>query len=213
MPDQVLAITGSPRRGGNTDVLIEAALEGARAAGAETELLALRDMQIAPCVACNACFKTGACRVQDEYQDVFDKLLSTDLIILGSPVFFMSVSAQTKLMMDRCQCLWAKKYILQEPIIDPPRDRRGIVIAVGGSRGKRMFDGLHWTVKHWFDVLDMRFAAALYVNQVDAKGDAPKHAAAVDQARRLGRTLVEDEGLGSDRTLKVEEFGGLPRSQ
>ena len=189
MADRVLGIACSPRRNGNTDVLLHAALEGARAAGAETELVALRDKQLSPCVECNSCFNTGACRVQDDYQGILDKLVATDRIIFASPVFFMSVTAQAKLLIDRCQCLWSRKYVLEEPLIQPARDRRGMVIAVGGSKGKRMFDCVHWTLKHWFDVLDMRFAAALYVNQVDAKGDAEQHPSAVAETRRLGRLL------------------------
>ncbi len=208
---KVLAISGSPREDGNTEVLLRAALEGAEAAGAETELLACRDLDVRPCIACNWCFKHGTCRfTDDDFAPVLEKLLSFDRIIFGSPVFFMTVSAQAKLLIDRCQCLWSRKYIMKEPVIDPPRERRGMVIAVGGSRGKKMFDGLHWTMRHWFDVLDMRFVAALYVNQVDARGDAPKHTKAIGEARRLGQALAGNAALGAEKTERVELFEGIP---
>ena len=209
MKPRVLAISGSPRPRGNTEALLEAALEGARSAGAETGLIALRQTRLSPCVACNSCFKTGLCRIEDEFTGILDQLLTTDRIIFGSPVFFMNVTAQAKLMIDRCQCLWSRKYVLKQPIIDPPRVRLGMVIAVGGSKGKKMFECVQWTMKHWFDVLDMRFAAALYVNQVDAKGDVGRHPAAFREAKRLGQALVEDDQLGAEKTVKCELFGGI----
>ncbi len=209
MSQTVLLISGSPRRGGNTDTLLAAAAEGAEAAGGAPEWIAARDLRIKPCIACNWCFQHGECRFKDDdFQRVFERLLAADRVIFGSPVFFMSVSAQAKLLIDRCQCLWSRKYVMKQPAVSPPRERRGMMIAVGGSRGKRMFDSVHWTMRHWFDVLDMRFAAALYVNQVDALGDAKRRPRALAEARRLGRALVEDASLGVEKTLRVELFAG-----
>lgn len=206
MSVKVLGLSASPRRGGNSDVLLEAALSGAESEGAETELVALRDLRLSPCVECNACYRTGSCRIQDDYQAIFDKLLAVDHIVFSTPVFFMAVAAQGKLLIDRCQCLWSKKYELKQAIVDPARERRGLVIAVGGSKSKRMFDCIHLTMKYWFDVLDVGYAANLFVNKVDAKGDAVKHPTAVAEARRLGAAIVQNGSLGGENPTNVELF-------
>ena len=206
MSARVLGLAASPRRGGNSDVLLEVALAGAEAEGAETELVALRELRLSPCVECNACYKTGVCRIQDDYQAVFEQLLAADHIVFSTPVFFMAVAAQGKLLIDRCQCLWSKKYELKQAVIDPARARRGLVVVVGGSKSKRMFECIHMTMQYWFDVLDVDYWGNLFVNKVDAKGDAEKHPNAVAEARRLGAALVQGGSLGGESPTSVELY-------
>jgi len=204
---KVLVISASPRAGGNTDLLAKEALRGAESAGAAAEYVALRSLNISPCVECYACAATGLCRIDDDYQPVFEKLLVADRLIFASPVFFMTVSAQAKLLIDRCQCLWSRKYLLKEPLFpDGPRDRRALVIAVGGSRSRNMFDSVRLTMKYWFDALEMGYFANLFVNQVDARGDVLKHPAAMTEAFRLGAGLCAAEPMPPQPTT-VELFG------
>lgn len=193
MPLTVLGISASPRRLGNSELLLREALGGAEAAGAATECLALADYAIAPCVECNACARTGACRVHDDYQVVLDKMLAADRIVFATPVFFMTVSSQAKMLIDRCQCLWAAKYLLKKPLYaGPPRDRRALVIAVGGSRSVKMFDSVRLTMKYWLDALGVTYAANLFVNHVDEVGEVRKRPQVLAEAGRLGRQLVTD---------------------
>ena len=192
---KVLGLSASPRTKGNSDLLLREALAGAESEGAEVEHVALRDLTIAPCVSCNACYKTGVCRVQDDYQAVFQKMLDADRLIFATPVYFMAVCAQGKLVIDRCQCLWSRKYVLKEPVFDiGKRYRRGMVIAVGGSKSKKMFDSIRMTMKYYFDVLEIDYVSNLFVNRVDEKGDVLKHPSAMQEARRLGMRLVTDDG-------------------
>jgi len=191
MPLKVLGISCSPRMKGNSDRLMREALAGAAFAGAEAEYLSLHRMTIAPCVECNACYKNGVCRVQDDYQGVLSRMSAADRLIFATPIFFMGVCSQGKLLIDRCQCLWSRKYVLKAPLSDTvPRGRRGMVIAVGGSKSKKMFDCVRLTMKYFFDVLDVAYAASLFVNKVDAREDILKHPAAMKEAYRLGRELV-----------------------
>ena len=196
---KVLGISASPRERGNTDLLLREALRGAEAAGAEVEVVALRDLKIGPCIECYRCARTGCCAVEDDYQAVYAKLLATDRLIFATPVFFMGVSAQAKLLIDRCQCLWARKYLLKQPLFaDGPRDpsaslrasRRAMVIAVGGTKGKKMFECVRLTMKYFFDAAEFAYAANLFVNQVDGRGDILKHPRAMAEAERLGRALA-----------------------
>ncbi|MGB2755441.1 MAG: flavodoxin family protein [Phycisphaerae bacterium] len=188
---KVLGISTSPRADGNSDRLLKEALRGAEDAGGRTEYFSLRGFTIAPCAECNACHKTGLCRVQDDFQAVFEKLLSADRLVFATPIFFMTVSAQAKLLIDRCQCLWARKYVLKAPLFpEGSRDRRGLVIAVGGSRSKKMFESVALTMKYWFDALEIGYFANLFVNRADARGDILERPQALEEAFRLGRALA-----------------------
>lgn len=188
---KVLGISASPRIQGNSDLLLRQALAGAESAGAQTEYVRLAELSIAPCVECNSCYKTGRCRVDDDYQTLYSKMLETDHLIFATPIFFMTVCAQAKLLIDRCQCLWAHKYVLKQPLIETARrDRRAMVIAVGGTKSKKMFESVRLTFKYYLDVLDMSYAANLFVNKVDARGQIKENTAAMEQAFRLGCELV-----------------------
>ena len=98
---RILGIVGSPRKNGNTEILMREALKVARDAGCETELFLMSEKQVAPCDACGTCFEAGSCVIQDDMQDLYAMMERADGIILGSPVYFGSVSAQTKAIMDR----------------------------------------------------------------------------------------------------------------
>ena len=186
----VLGISTSPRLGGNSDLLLREALAGAESAGAEVEYLRASDLEIAPCIECNSCYKTGRCRIEDDYQMLYAKLLDVDRLIFATPIFFMAVCAQAKTLIDRGQCLWAHKYVLQKDLISPPRHRRAMVIAVGGSRGKKQFESIRLTMKIYFDSLQMDYVANLFVNKIDQLGAIKKHPSALKEAYRLGRELI-----------------------
>jgi len=103
---KILAIIASPRgMQGNTGRLLEEVLAGVAAAGAETELLALKSLKVQPCVACDVCHKTGVCNLADDYEAIREKLLDCDGFILASPNYIFSVTAQLKALFDRCNGL------------------------------------------------------------------------------------------------------------
>jgi multimeric flavodoxin WrbA len=129
---KVLGLAGSPRRGGNTDLLLAEVMKGAKSKGAGVKTIVLNDLKISPCQHCDACFEAGVCKVKDDMQTVYREMEKADRIVLASPVQFMGVSAQAKAMIDRCQALWARKYILKQPPLGDRRPRKGLFIAVGG---------------------------------------------------------------------------------
>ena len=204
MAMKVLGISASPRLRGNSDLLLRRALAGAEAAGAKTEYVRLRELNIAPCIECNSCYRTGACVVGDDYQMLSAKLFEADRLIFATPIFFMSVCAQGKLLIDRCQCLWAARYVLKQPLITTGRDRRAMVIAVGGSKSKKMFESVRLTMKYFFDVLDMSYTTNLFVNKVDALGEIEKHPSAMDEACRLGRELISSDTPAPEKPINIE---------
>jgi multimeric flavodoxin WrbA len=98
---KVLGIVGSPRRNGNTEIVVKAALEAAAGVGAETDIVLLAEKKVAPCDGCASCAKTKKCKVKDDFAEVFDKMASADAILFASPSYFESVTPQMKALIDR----------------------------------------------------------------------------------------------------------------
>jgi multimeric flavodoxin WrbA len=188
---RVLGISGSPRRGGNTDLLLAEVMKGAAGKGAEVKTVILNDLEISPCQHCDACFEAGVCKIKDDMHMVYDELEKADRIVLASPVQFMGVSAQTKAMIDRCQALWARKYILKRPPLSDERQRKGLFISVGGMTLANLFEPALATVKSWFKVLDIAYEGDLLFPGVDEKGAIKEHPDALKQAFTAGQRLVE----------------------
>jgi multimeric flavodoxin WrbA len=186
---KLLAILGSPRRGGNTEILLDEAIRGAHERGATWEKVVLRDLKIRPCLEIYQCARTGNCAIQDDMQPLYGKLTETERLIIASPIFFYSVSGLTKAMIDRCQALWARKYRLRLPI-SSGKDRRGAFISVAATRGKRLFDGVRLTMRYFFDAIDVAYGDELLVPGVDEKGAIRAHPAALEAAYTLGSRLV-----------------------
>ncbi len=187
---KLMAIYGSPRRRGNTALLLEQAVLGAREAGAEVEEIVLRDLKMSPCLEIYGCKKTGRCAIQDDFQMVYDRILKSDGILLASPVFFYTVSAHTNILMDRCQSLWVRKYWLQSgPSEKRPARRKGLFLSVGATKGKKLFDGVLLTVRYYFDALDCELWRSLLYRGLDAEGDVLRHPEYLEEARRAGREI------------------------
>ena len=190
---KVLGIFGSPRRGGNTELLLEEALRGAEKEGAKVERLYLSEFTITPCKECHGCDNTGNCVIMDDMGKIYPKLLEADIIILASPIFFYGVTAWAKAMIDRSQAFWARKYLLKDPSLGKEgKKRKGFFISVGATKGPKVFEGAIQTVKYFFDVLNVEYVGELVFRNVEAKGDILKHPEALQQAFEAGRRLAKE---------------------
>jgi len=190
---RVLGIAGSPRRGGNTDLLLAEVMKGAASRGAEVKTVILDDLKIAPCQHCDACLETGRCKIEDDMQMVYDELMKADRIVLASPMQFMTVTTQMKAMIDRCQSLWARKYVLKQPPLgSEPGKKKGLFISVGGRKVANLFEPALVTVKALFKVLDIDYAGELVFPGIDEKGAITRHPDALKQAFLAGQKLVEN---------------------
>jgi multimeric flavodoxin WrbA len=188
---KVLGIAGSPRRGGNTDLLLAEFMKGAASQGAETKTIELRGFKFETCRHCDACLKTGQCVVKDDMQDIYRELEQSDRIVIASPVQFVGPTAQLKAMIDRCQCLWARKYVLKIPPLDEERPRKGFFISVGGTKLKNMFEPSLAVVKTWFHILNVEYAGELLFKGIDEKGAVKEQSDTLKQAYEAGQKLVE----------------------
>jgi multimeric flavodoxin WrbA len=188
---QILAIYGSPRRRGNTATLLKHAVQGAVDAGAQVNEIVLRDLKMSPCLEIYACKKEGRCAIKDDFQQVVDQILSAKGLILASPIFFYTVSAHTKILMDRCQSLWVKKYWIDKvPFGQWEPKRKGLFISAGATKGKKLFNGVLLTVKYFFDVLDMELFRSLLYRGLEFEGDVLKFPEYLEDAYEAGKALA-----------------------
>jgi multimeric flavodoxin WrbA len=121
--------------------------------------------------------------------DIYPKLLDADVVIIASPMFFYGVSSQAKALIDRCQALWARKHILKQSL--PNSGRKGAFIAVGATKGKRLFEGAILTVKYFFEAIGVEYADELLIRGVDARGEIKEHPIALSDAFELGKRVVQ----------------------
>ncbi|MFC1928056.1 flavodoxin family protein [Chloroflexota bacterium] len=189
---KVLGIAGSPRRGGNTGLLLAEILRGAASQGAEVKTIIINNLKITSCQHCDACLEKGNCRIDDDMQMVYREMEEADRIVLASPIQFMGVTAQMKAMIDRCQCLWARKYVLKVPPLGEERERKGFFVSVGGTRLTNLFEPALVMVRTLFRILDITYAGELLFSGVDEKGAIKKYPDALQQAFLAGRKLVEE---------------------
>ena len=188
----ILAIYGSPRRKGNTSLLLQRAVEGARGAGAQVDEVVLRDLKMSPCLEIYGCLKTGRCAIKDDFQAVYDQIVECQGLILASPIFFYAVSAHTKILMDRCQSLWVKRFWLEKtPLNQKGSTRKGLFISVGATKGKRLFDGTLLTVRYFFDAIDTELWRSLLYRGLDFEGDILKQPESLKEAFEAGKDLAK----------------------
>jgi len=177
---KALGIVCSPRKGGNTEILVREALAGAKESGAEVELLRVSDMNVAACDGCETCHQSGECRIKDDMQKVYKKMLAADGIILGSPVYFWSVSGQAKTLMDRTYALRYPYHKLKNKV--------GGAIVAAGRRGS--VNALS-VINNFFLGHDMLATGLGISGYGTRKEEVKQDKRAMQGARSLGRQVVQ----------------------
>jgi len=189
----IVGIMGSPRRNSNTEILLDAALSGAAQCGATTQKVQVCELNVRPCLERYHCAVDGNCSIQDDMSRLYDALVLADCIILASPVFFYGLSSQAKALVDRCQALWVRRYVLKSWNPDTEA-RKGALIAVGATKGPRLFDGVLLTAKYFFDAVGVRHFDQLLVRGIDARAQVRDYPDYVEQAVEMGRRLAAGTG-------------------
>lgn len=197
MPVKVLAFAGSPRRGGNSETLLDWVLAAmAKDPGVVIEKVALTEANINPCRGCNACQKLNKCVQRDGMDIIHDKIIEADIIILAAPIFCMGIAAQAKALIDRAQVFTSRKYVLKLPVVPKERKGRrlGAFLSTAGQNWSYVFDAAIPSVKCFFNVIEVKDKDISYlmVNHVDEKGAILNHMTARADADKLGMTLVSE---------------------
>lgn len=187
---KVLGIYGSPRSGGNSDILLDRVLDGAASAGGEITRIYVREMDFSGCTECGGCDETGECTVMDDMQDSYPMLVDSPVIILASPVFFLGLSAQVKAFIDRAQALWRKRMLLKTPSGRKRHDGgRGYLVMVGAASGPEQFRGSELTVKYFFDALDKSYGGGAFF-RAEGKGSILDRPEEMKRAYEFGRNAL-----------------------
>ena len=183
---QVLVILGSPRRVGNSAALAARISRGAESAGAEVETLFLQDLEISPCRGCNTCQKhdSKGCAIKDDMQEIYPKLIRADAWVIASPVYWFTMSAQTKIFMDRCYALPA---YAEDPFA-------GKLIAIAMSYGdvdpvKSGCVNALRTFQDAFSYTGSKVVGMVYGSAMRA-GEIENNEALMREAEELGKRLV-----------------------
>ena len=197
MAIKVLAFAGSPRRGGNSETLLDWVLDAMKKVGdVEIEKVPLTEANVNPCRGCNACEVLNKCVQRDGMDILHDKIIEADCIVLSAPIFCMGICSQAKALIDRFQVFRSRKYVLKLPIVPPERKgkRLGIFLSTAGQDWDHVFDGAVPSVKCFFHVIEIKDSDIHYlmINNVDEKGAILNHPSAKQDAERLGRDVIRE---------------------
>ena len=182
---KVLIVKGSPRKKGNSAVLAEQVAEGARSLGAEVETVILHDLDIEPCDGCGICRTIGkGCHIDDDMQALYPKVREADALVLAGPVYFFTVTAQTKLFMDRCYA------IVKTGDNALAGKRVGIVLTYGGvdAFGSGAVNALR-TFQDACNFLGAELAGTVY-GRAAGPGEIRSNTKLMERAYALGQSLA-----------------------
>ncbi|NLO74439.1 MAG: flavodoxin family protein [candidate division WS1 bacterium] len=185
----IVAVAGSPRRGGNTEQLLSAAAQGAAEEGARVEWVRPNEMNFVACQHCGGCTKTGVCVIRDDMQAVYTLIERMAGMLLASPVYFASVTAQVKALIDRAQALWARKYLLRQPLSADGKERRLLFLSALGGEAKSQIEGTRGVVRAFAATFDGQYEELIFP-LVDQPEEITEHWTALPQAHAAGASLV-----------------------
>ncbi len=186
---QVLGVMTSPRKCGNSDILLDAALAAARDNGAITEKVVVNDLAFVPCQACVQVRDDGRCIIDDDFQKIYYAVLKADSIIVAGPIYFGSVSAQLKMLIDRFQCYWRAKYVLKTT--DESMTKQGGFICVQGSSKNKFFENASAIVKNFFATLNIEYSREVFCFSLEGKGIVKKETDCIEKAQAMGAELAQ----------------------
>ena len=185
---RLLAIHGSPRRGGNTDALLDCFLKGASDTYETVERISLRELTYSPCTECDGCKKTGQCVINDMFVPLFEKILTFERVVFAYPLFFLGPPAITKAFIDRGQFLWVRKYVLG---INPVRrgvERKAYLLSVGGFKGgEKVFRCNRSILKSFLPVCGLSYAGDLFQGGIEEREDVRLQPDLCNQAQEAAR--------------------------
>jgi len=185
----ILGIQGSPRVKGNSRWLLNSFLEECERHGATTRAIDSCKADILPCKELIVCEKKGYCPLKDEMEEsIYALIRQADIVVLASPVFFYNVSAQVKILIDRCQMFWGRKYKLK--LLDPQSfTRQGFLLSVAASGGKKLFDGVHLTAKYFFDAISADYHGALTYKKIETAKQIQSHPTVIADIKKAAKEL------------------------
>jgi len=178
----IIGICGSPRKNGNTEILLKEALKGAEELGTKTELILLRMKKIEFCKGCEeVCEKTGSCQINDDMMEIYDKIGKSDGIIIGTPTYFNMISGVLKNFIDRCLPMsWSGRL----------KNKVTGIIAVGGDGDESIKEAAE-NIKTFIEICEMKNIGKPLCIKASKCGEIAKNDKALTDARNLGVKIVK----------------------
>ncbi|MEI8175465.1 MAG: flavodoxin family protein [Candidatus Omnitrophota bacterium] len=189
---KILVIAASPRRNGNSETLLDEAISALNGSRDGVKKIVLDDLTIAPCNGCHACFKTGRCVIKDDMQAFYKELLACETLVVASPIYFQGLPCQLKCVIDRCQALWSRKYILKKKLVNDKiakKRRAGAILVAASTGAKNTFTGSIIVLKAWFKTMSIAYADEMLVEGLEAKDEARGKRGLREKAFKFGASL------------------------
>jgi multimeric flavodoxin WrbA len=184
----ILILSGSPRKGGNTELLTDAFAKGAMEHH-QVEIVSVRDIKVNPCLGCNACYKTnGICVQKDDMVTIYEKMSQADMLVIASPVYFYGISAQLKAVIDR----------FHNPIRDSFHIKKMALLLVGAATLPELFDAILTEYNLCLKFFKLEDAGRVLVRGVKDKGDI-KGTRFIEEAYQLGASISSNNNRVLDR--------------
>ncbi len=189
---KIIAVNGSPRKNGNTETVLTAFLNGARDAGAEIESVRLEDLTFRNCRGCNTCHKKGVCVITDELTPLFAKILQADVLVLASPIYSMTVTAEMKAFIDRGQFLWAQRFKTGTLRFDAHHlaTHTGVFIGTSGQVVDSIFNAAFPVVRAFFSDAGFSYTENVLFPGMDLRGGVKAWQESTEEAYAHGKALA-----------------------
>lgn len=187
----ILSISSSPRRNGNSELLLQSFNRGAEKEGWDIGNVRVNDLKFRPCQACDRCATTGECILQDDMQAIYPQVASAGAMVIATPVFFGTLSAQLKMFIDRFQCWWHAKYNLNNPRVKLEEGKPGFFICVGALKKKTYCESALAVARVYFHNVNYHYIDSLCYRGIDEKGAIKEQPHALQNAYEVGRRFAE----------------------
>ncbi|HWQ66393.1 MAG TPA: NAD(P)H-dependent oxidoreductase [Methanospirillum sp.] len=191
-PIIVIGVLGSPRRKGNTEILLDSFLQGASEAGGECKKVVLTGLKYTSCRGCNVCHKTGECILNDDIPQVFEQMLNADCIAISSPIYTMGITSELKGFIDRAHYLWVRHCALKTDPLPPDKKllHRGYFLSTAGMDRDDVFDTAIPMMRALFNIFGFSYCANILAQNMDGHGGVRGNPVILDEARERGAEAV-----------------------
>jgi len=160
------------------------------------EIINVHQLKILPCGNCSSfCYKYGKCKIKtDEMGKIYKVLTKQHFFVFVTPVYFYHIPGYAKIMIDRCQPYWVRKYVLKN---FSPNEKLGILICIAATKGKKLFSGINLTIKYFFDIFNIRFDKKynLYLRNVETLNDINKHNTEIEKYLNYLSLLIDKKKI------------------
>lgn len=209
---KILALIGSPRRGGNTHLLVEQIVAGALSAGKhEVRTVFLDEYVNHPLRDCKLCRnESGDCSIPDRYKELMEKLLASDCLVIGSPLYWYGPSGIVKIFIDRWFCYISESYPNYRKVIDGMRGKKTILAVACEESGHMVSSYLVEMISETLRYMKMQFIAVVIGDHSVSRGQVKLNESAMSRAYWVGSHLDELEqrkfDIDSERPVSLAEL-------